>query len=114
LVWSPGDSTRTTHPGDDEKAGLILDEAVDFLDPRPTATLTDLISVLKECKYMITPDGGAMHLAAAMGVSVVAMFGQSEPERWRPWSPRAKVLRSSSRNVNDISVEEVMEAWRAL
>lgn len=114
LLWSPGNAATVTHPGDDDKAGEVLDKAGEFLDPRPTATLYELVSTLKECQCMITPDGGAMHLAAAMGVWVVALFGQSEPERWRPWTPKARVLRSSSRDVNDIPVEEVMRVWKDL
>lgn len=114
LLWSPGDARTATHPGDDEKAQQLLDLASNAFEARPTASVEELIPVLQECRVLITPDGGAMHLAAAMGIRVVAFFGQSDPRRWRPWTPRAKVLQSPSESVDDISVEEVMQAYQGL
>lgn len=114
LLWSPGDSRTPTHPGDDEKAAEVLRMAPEAFDPRPTAALPELVAVLRECRDLITPDGGAMHLAAAMGLHIVAMFGQSEPARWRPWTPDARVLQSPSRTIQDLAVEQVMDAWQEL
>lgn len=114
LLWSPGNATTPTHPGDDEKASEILRRVPSLVDPRPTATIGELLDVLKECRTLVTPDGGAMHLGAAMGLRVVAMFGSSDPVRWRPWTPRAKVLQSPTRSISDISVDEVYQGFLAL
>ena len=111
LLWSPGGHDTPTHPGDDAKAAEIAALAGDAVEPSPTPSLHDLIARLAECRAMVTPDGGAMHLAAAMGVRVVAMFGQSEPSRWRPWTKRAMVLQSPTRTIEDISVQAVFKAW---
>jgi len=109
LLWSPGDASTSTHPGDDEKAAEIIGTIPELVEPRPTATLDDLIAVFTECKTLITPDGGAMHLAAAMGIEVVALFGQSDPVRWKPWTPHACWIQSPSRTIEDISVDQVMD-----
>jgi ADP-heptose:LPS heptosyltransferase len=114
LLWSPGAADTPTHPGDDAKAAEIAALAGDAVEPAPTRTLRDLVGRLAGCRSMVTPDGGAMHLAAAMGVRVVAMFGQSEPSRWRPWSPRAAVLRSPTRTIEDIPARDVLAAWARL
>lgn len=114
LLWSPGGPDTPTHPGDDAKAAEIAALAGDAVEPSPTPSLRDLIARLEECRAMVTPDGGAMHLAAAMGVRVVAMFGQSEPSRWRPWTPRAIVLQSPTRTIEDIPVRDVLAAWNRL
>ena len=58
----------------------------------------------------IGADGGAMHLAAGIGLPIVAFFGQSDCLRWRPWGDRVRILQPSSRNVADISVDEVVSA----
>lgn len=112
LLWSPGDSQTATHPGDDAKASDILETSADILDPHPTSTLNQLISVLKTCRYLVTPDGGAMHLAAAMGIRIVCLFGQSAPSRWRPWTPHARVLQSPSHSVQDISPIDVLNNFK--
>jgi hypothetical protein len=44
---------------------------------RPTQTLPDLIAALAECRAVICADGGAMHLAAGLGLPVVCLFGNS-------------------------------------
>ncbi len=114
LIWSPGGPDTPTHPGDDAKAAEIALLAGKDVELRPTTTIPGLVTVLRECRTLITPDGGAMHLAAAMGLRVVAMFGQSEPSRWRPWTPRARVLQSTSRTIQDIPVKQVVAAWQEL
>lgn len=37
-------------------------------------------------------DSGITHLAAALGVPVVALFGPTDPHRWAPLGPRVRVL----------------------
>lgn len=114
LLWSPGSASTLTHPGDDEKAAEVIALAPMALEARPTQSLQQLVAALKECCTLVTPDGGAMHLASAMGIRLVAMFGQSEPSRWKPWSPFSIVLQSKSRTIQDISVEEVFAAWKQI
>jgi heptosyltransferase III len=44
----------------------------------------------------------------------VALFGSSPPEQWHPWGVAHRVVRASSKNVNDIPLHEVVEATLAL
>ena len=37
-------------------------------------------------------DTAPMHMAAAVGVPVVALFGPTNPVNWGPWTPLAQVL----------------------
>jgi len=112
LLWSPGPASHPQHPGDDDKAEEVLrllgaGRAI----PYPTTQLPALIGALAACDRVICADGGAMHLAAALQKPVVALFGDSPPERWRPWRTRHRVVRSESRNVADLPVEEVLRAY---
>jgi ADP-heptose:LPS heptosyltransferase len=57
---------------------------------------TDLVvlaAVLERLTLFITGDTGPMHLAAAMGTPVLAIFGPSLPTRYAPLSPRSKIVR---------------------
>jgi ADP-heptose:LPS heptosyltransferase len=50
-------------------------------------------AVLERLTLFITGDTGPMHLAAAVGTPVLAIFGPSLPTRYAPLSPRSKIVR---------------------
>jgi ADP-heptose:LPS heptosyltransferase len=57
---------------------------------------TDLIvlaAVLERLALFITGDTGPMHLAAAVGTPVLAIFGPSLPSRYAPLSPGSRIIR---------------------
>jgi ADP-heptose:LPS heptosyltransferase len=116
LLWSPGAEDNPLHPGDDTKAQevLRLSGAGTAVIARPTQALAQLISALAECDALICADGGAMHLAAGLGLPVVCLFGNSGASRWRPWGVPYRLLQKPSCDVADIGVDEVTGAFNAL
>lgn len=115
LLWSPGTADDPRHPGDDEKAAAVVQAAGEAAPIAwRTARLEQLIAALDACDSVITPDGGALHLAAALGKPVAALFGDSPPERWRPWGVGHCVLRAESLDVGDLDVEAVRAGWAGL
>lgn len=55
--------------------------------------LSELIVELKTCRFLLTNDTGTMHLAAALGVPTVALFGSTEPSLTGPLGNQHRVLR---------------------
>jgi heptosyltransferase-2 len=51
-----------------------------------------LAGVLAQCAVFVSNDSGAMHLAAAVGTPVVALFGPTDERVTAPVAPRARVL----------------------
>lgn len=47
-------------------------------------TIRGLMALLKHCTLFITNDSGPMHIAAALGVPVVAIFGSTDPVKTGP------------------------------
>ncbi|MBK8020394.1 MAG: WecB/TagA/CpsF family glycosyltransferase [Chloroflexi bacterium] len=60
-------------------------------------TLAQLADVLRTCDLFIGSDSGVMHIAAAAGAPVLAVFGPSNADAWSPWTPegRSTVVRSA-------------------
>ncbi|HXB58923.1 MAG TPA: lipopolysaccharide heptosyltransferase II [Candidatus Acidoferrales bacterium] len=49
-------------------------------------SLRELMVLMKQCRVFLTNDTGPMHVAAALGVRVVAIFGSTSPELTGPVS----------------------------
>lgn len=55
-------------------------------------TLRQMAALLKQCDFYLCNDTGPMHIATAVGVPVIALFGSSCPHRFRPWGDNYKVI----------------------
>ncbi|MBX3237430.1 MAG: putative lipopolysaccharide heptosyltransferase III [Nitrospiraceae bacterium] len=55
-------------------------------------TLLQFAALLKRCVLFVGNDGGAMHIAAAVGTPVVALFGPTYPQRWGPRGGATEIL----------------------
>ncbi|GAA0542175.1 glycosyltransferase family 9 protein [Rhizomicrobium palustre] len=73
-------------------------ELVNAIDPEHARTiagrssLRDSLAVLGDVKAVVSVNTGLMHMAAAVGVPLVALHGPTNPLRWGPVSDRAIVL----------------------
>ena len=56
------------------------------------ATLKQFAAIAKRAALFVGNDSGAMHIAAAVGTPMVALFGPSNPDEWGPRRDRVKVL----------------------
>jgi heptosyltransferase-2 len=54
--------------------------------------IADLPALLSQCHLFLGNDSGAMHVAAAVGLPVVAIFGPTDPEGTAPVTPRASIV----------------------
>ena len=87
-------------------------------------TLNQLIDELHDCRLLLTNDTGTMHLAALLGIPVVAIFGSTEPRLTGPLGNGHVILRHhvecspcflrecpiDFRCMKAVSVEEVADA----
>jgi len=62
---------------------------------------------LATASLYIGNDSGITHLAAAVGVPVVAIFGPTDPAVWTPRGGRVRVV---SGNLDNISAEQVLSS----
>jgi len=94
-------------------------------------SLRQMMALVKSCRVLLTNDSGPMHVAAALGTPVVAIFGSTSPELTGPGQPgdaRHRVLTSAApcspcfrrtcpidfRCMTAITVDQVMGALTAI
>ncbi len=56
-------------------------------------TIRELMTVVKRCCLLITNDTGPMHIAAAFGVPIVAVFGPTDSRTTAPYGQEQSVVR---------------------
>jgi heptosyltransferase-1 len=91
-----------------------------------SSSIAQLIALTRRARLFVGGDTGPLHLAAALKIPVVAIFGPTDPARTGPFATANSVLRSESsitsharklapeEGLLKISVEEVIAAARKL
>jgi heptosyltransferase-2 len=106
-------------------AGAMRNSAFNLVGATPIGELPALLST---CRLFIGNDSGAMHVAGAVGVPVISIFGPTDPEGTRAMTPQFTLIREpvdcspcflrkcpiDHRCMTRISVERVFEAAQFL
>ncbi len=116
-----------------EEERQLIDKILLLMNEKPLIAqgfrLSCLISIIKRCNLFIGNSSGPMHIAAALKVPVVAIFGPVHPldsfKEWGPWGENNIIVAKdfncpnchpsdckTFRCLNEISVEEVLNAAR--
>ncbi len=85
LVGSPADADSL------KKAMPLIQDGV-VVDLIGKCSLRETIALLKRSALFVGNDSGIMHLAAAAGTPLVALFGPQSPVKFGPWSTKARVI----------------------
>ena len=98
-------------PADAEAAATFRTAIGDmpFVELR-SQPLPVLAAALSLCWRYVGNDSGISHLAAAVGLAGVAVFGPSSPDHWRPCSPLMRVVRAEDSLIARVSTDMVLQA----
>jgi ADP-heptose:LPS heptosyltransferase len=99
-------------PGDDAKAQALIAALPDALKVFGEPDLLAVAASLKCCDAFIGNDSGLSHLASAIGLPTLALFGPSDPIRYAPFG--AHYLQAPDRDIARLDVAEVADAARRL
>ena len=80
------------------KQAIKTDESVNLCN---RLTFPELIALYQRCRFFVGNDSGPMHLAAASGVPVFALFGPSDEAIWAPLGEHCHLLRGTLRCSDD-------------
>jgi heptosyltransferase-2 len=75
--------------------------------------LAELARGLQRCSVFVGHDSGISHLAAALGLPGLLLWGETVEQIWRPPSSKMVLLRDPG-GLEKLPVERVIEAYRSL
>jgi heptosyltransferase II len=76
----------------DVSAAIIGEMRYHPIDLTGKTAVAELPALLSRCHIFIGNDSGAMHVAAAVGLPVVAVFGPTDPAGTAPVTPRCTIV----------------------
>jgi lipopolysaccharide heptosyltransferase I len=113
----------TVGPGEENLARDLIHVAGDSAPVAIPLALGPLMALLGRAKFMVSADTGPLHLASALGIPVVGLFGPTDPARNGPFSPRDISVRNPRHSITtyargasyspamlSITVDQVVEA----
>ncbi len=112
-------------PGEEPLAAAV-EAASEGAARSVSCSISELIALTRRARLFIGGDTGPMHLAAALKIPVVAIFGPTDPARNGPFGTRSIVLRSPASRTDhtrhqapeqgllEIGVSEVVAAARGI
>ncbi len=84
----------TFGPGEDGLAQQVIASAGQAVPVAMALGLGPLMALLRRAKFVASADTGPLHLASAIGVPVVGLFGPTDPARNGPYSADDVVVRN--------------------
>ena len=76
--------------------------------------LAELLSLISRASIVLCVDSAALHLAAAAGTPVVALFGPTNPRHWRPQHGLCRILAADGKDGMRKAPMELIDEERVL
>jgi heptosyltransferase-1 len=121
-----GVQSIVNHGPGEESLAREVENASDGAARSFQCSISELIALTRRAKLFVGGDTGPMHLAAALTIPVVAIFGPTDPARNGPYGTRGIVLRNPESSTShariaqpdkamlEITVDAVVDAARTL
>ncbi|MCK4538598.1 MAG: lipopolysaccharide heptosyltransferase II [Candidatus Krumholzibacteria bacterium] len=112
----------------DVSSAIVSGSPVDCLDLTGNSSIDEMIDIMSGAELVAGNDSGAVHVAGALGVPLVTIFGSTSPRWTAPRGPNVRILSSSAgcspcfkkecplgtmECFDEITVEKVMAEVRA-
>jgi ADP-heptose:LPS heptosyltransferase len=84
-------------PGDEERAEAITQAVPGAVCVAGRTRLGETAAMLRRCRLLISGDTGPLHMAVALGVPTVGLFGPTNPGKYGPWRGHDRASRPDDR-----------------
>ncbi len=95
-------------PADDDLAQRVASHIKTNVKILPELPLRHLAAIMSHCTAYLGNDSGPSHLAAAMGVPSVVLFGPTHPHQWAPRGPSVVVIQAQNKQITSILSDQVI------
>lgn len=88
-----------------------------FINLTGETSLPELVPLIRQARLCVCNDSGPMHLAAALGTELLAVFGPTPPSRFGPWpldDQRHHVVMAPGGKLGDLTVDVVFDRIRTI
>jgi ADP-heptose:LPS heptosyltransferase len=95
----------------------ILSKLIRSINFNPNGmSIQQFAAYIKKSSILITPDTSAVHIASAFGIPTIAMYPNYSSNfiSWQPYKNKHRSIKSLDESIEQISVEEVFDAFRSL
>ena len=83
VLWGPSEQTL---------AQQVAEASAGAAEPAPATSIADLFAISRTARILVSGDTGPLHIGAAVGTPLVALFGPTRTERNGPWSTADRVV----------------------
>jgi lipopolysaccharide heptosyltransferase II len=83
ILWGPGDENDVHRIKNAISEDVII---------APETTLDEMAALINNCELVIANDSGPMHIAAALKIPTVGLFGPTDPEKHGPYSEKSNYV----------------------
>jgi ADP-heptose:LPS heptosyltransferase len=111
---SGGAAFLTSGPMDEEVVTTTAKQLKGLVQIIGNQSIRTIASIIKEADLFVSNDTGVMHIAAAVGTPVVALFGPTDPLQWAPIGPMIRYIQGEGGDIGKISVDAVFKAATGL
>ena len=102
ILWGPGERFLA------EKIAHRMTESALIV---PELNLKQLMALIRRCRFLMSGDSGPVHLAAALKVPTVVLFGPSDPKRNGPYGEGHVMVQSRVPSARHWQIKERGDRW---
>jgi predicted lipopolysaccharide heptosyltransferase III len=80
--------------GEEEKLKAVQEKSRSRPKVLASVTISELMWILRSASIFVGNDSGPTHLAAALSVPIVVLFGSSDSAVWAPWKAPCRIVQN--------------------
>jgi lipopolysaccharide heptosyltransferase II len=85
LFWGPGEEDYVKNIQKQVPESVMI----------PKTSLREMAALLAQCRLVVTNDNGPMHLATAVHVPTITLYGPTDPIAWNPGGPLHRLIQAT-------------------